>query len=392
MKRIVLAVCLLAWPALASAQPSISGTSGTLTHGSSLTITGSSFGTKAVAAPTVWDNASGTTITTLWTGGWPSTASNSLYNLAYRTVTNGVAMPHSRISKYMTGAHGESGASGGDNVMAWKGRTGVTFPAYTYLSWYYRQDPSWTEAAVQPNNKRWEYGGTTEPYDCGTGYIYADVQPPGPPGDWGFNADCVVTGPANFGSTELANPASGWLKYEVVAKWTQGATTGSAVLTELKGGVGQQIGVQWSGNGSDSIGGTSRNDAFGGFERQVGTPNNRRYFADIYLDYTWSHVVLCDTSTYAACTVRETQIPTAWAATSITVTQNYGALSDGSTKYVYVMDSAGNVNSTGFTLSGGGGPSATPRFRLRQRGGLVASMPIACGFMMWRLMRRRRAQ
>ena len=44
-------------PALAT--PLVQNVSGTLSHGGTVTITGAGFGSKAKAAPLVWDNASG---------------------------------------------------------------------------------------------------------------------------------------------------------------------------------------------------------------------------------------------------------------------------------------------------------------------------------------------
>src|SRR5438093_2025076 len=126
----------------------ITGISGVSAHNGSLTIAGSGFGVKAVAAPIVWDNCSGvintpSAITTLWSGAWPN-AGTLAYQMQYRAALyRGVTAPHSRVGSFMTGAHGDSnGADQGWNVMVWKTRT-ISYPAYTYASWYQICDPNW---------------------------------------------------------------------------------------------------------------------------------------------------------------------------------------------------------------------------------------------------------
>jgi len=80
-----------------------------------------------------------------------------------------------------------------------------------------------------------------------------------------------------------------------------------------------------------------------------GITTGTTYFDDVYLDNTWARVVIGDSSTYEDCTIRETQIPSAWSDTSITVTFNQGSFSEG-TVYLYVIDADG-VPSAGFAIS-----------------------------------------
>jgi len=81
-------------------------------------------------------------------------------------------------------------------------------------------------------------------------------------------------------------------------------------------------------------------------------------FDDIYVSHTQARVELGNAPTYSACTVLETQVPTAWSGGQIAVKLNMGALGSGA-KYLYVIDSNGSVNNNGFLLgsSGGGGPT-----------------------------------
>lgn len=83
-------------------------------------------------------------------------------------------------------------------------------------------------------------------------------------------------------------------------------------------------------------------------------PSSDIYFQydDVFVDDTWQSVWIGDASTWAACTHREIQPATAWAADSITVTANQGSFATLEGTYVYVVDSDGNVNTNGFLYTG----------------------------------------
>jgi hypothetical protein len=74
------------------------------------------------------------------------------------------------------------------------------------------------------------------------------------------------------------------------------------------------------------------------------------YWDDIYIDNGWSRVELGNASTYDTCTHREMLIPTTWSDTSITATVNTGTFSENDSAYIYVVDSDGNVNGNGYSV------------------------------------------
>src|SRR5690349_23122825 len=97
-----LAACLAAvLSATAGAAPSVTAADGKFDHKASVTITGSGFGTKASAAPVIWDDASGSDILSKWDLATPNT--NAAYNLNYRAPQRGIALPHDHITKYIAG-------------------------------------------------------------------------------------------------------------------------------------------------------------------------------------------------------------------------------------------------------------------------------------------------
>src|SRR5206468_6506821 len=96
-------------------------------------------------------------------------------NIAYRGPIRGIAPPHQRVGRYLAGAHAESGGfDAGYNVMVWKNRT-VSFPSYTYASWYQRSDDAWTFGG-DDNYKVYDWCLGGNPYDLPNNW-YAEYNP-----------------------------------------------------------------------------------------------------------------------------------------------------------------------------------------------------------------------
>jgi hypothetical protein len=88
------------------------------------------------------------------------------------------------------------------------------------------------------------------------------------------------------------------------------------------------------------------------FADDEGTPKPQMwwYWDEIYIDSTQARVEVGNASTWSGCTQREIQIPSAWSSSSITITSNKGSFGSFSGKYLYVVDSSGNVNANGYAL------------------------------------------
>jgi len=91
----------------------------------------------------------------------------------------------------------------------------------------------------------------------------------------------------------------------------------------------------------------------------------RMWVDDVYVDNTQARVEVCDSSTWAARTHCEPQIPLTWGSGEITATQNLGSFTAGSSGFVYVIDENGLVNSNGVAMTFGGVGSNGSRFRVR---------------------------
>ena len=359
------AFVLLGVPAFAFAQPTISGASGTWTHKGSVTVSGLGFGTKPTAAPLVWDDASGTDIRNNWNGAWPDCAGNATYNLNYKTplqVGRGVELPHSRITKYIAGAHNPgTGFNCGYNVMFFKNRT-ITLPSYSYLTWYERTDGGW-RFGDDDNFKTFAYASGTTPYEPDANwYIEYNPRPTSTTSGatWHINdvSGSMQTPDQNGNSWwwgAAINPMSGtWQKIELEIKHTN-LTDG--YIRQWENGV---LKINYAG-ATDKMAGTMRTFGIGGYARMYGFTSNWRYFADVYFDSTRARVILGNAATLAASTIREVQIPTAWSNTSITLAANLGKFPDGQTVYLYVVDANGNANAAGFpVVLSASAPDTTP--------------------------------
>jgi hypothetical protein len=351
---------------VASAAPAVAGVSGSVDHNASVTISGSGFGTKATAAPMVWDNASGTNMSNKWSGRWPN--NNATYNTEYRSPMRGIALPHGNVTKYIAGAHGDNtGYASGWNVTFYKTFNITQFPTTIYASWYYRADSNWNfcSQGVGDNNFKdfaYSIGGT--PYEMPNNWYinHQALSSLNATPQWTLNDDSPLSlrNPDNNGHNiwwgQGPNPMKGWIKAEVEAKLTPN-TDGYVKLWE-----DGKLLVNYSGPTDKYAGSTSpptqRTVGFGGYAVCYGLPNNWRYFVDAYLDNTPARVVLANNADLSKATIIEPQLPTAWSGSSITATVNLGKFTSGQTAYVHVVDSGAVHSATGFPITVGGTSTA----------------------------------
>lgn len=402
MKKVFLLLLFICMnPVVIYAAPSISNVIGDYTHGESIVISGSDFGTKSPAAPLMWDDCESATAET-----FPSGSANGSSQVGYsdwqpleerqgdgRTVPathriyyrefpytpagesgslTQIAAPHTHSTKCLSAGHyfdaeweifGNNPAR--DISITIPNANGVgNFETHWYARWYYRVNSDWPECGTDPNHKTSviqsdvvAYGGGTYPND----YSYLNFNNGHTPchdsssltmrhsSDIGVCDDWTGDG-ANYSVT---NPKDGWQIWEeiVVNHETNGTRTqyidgvhawgcddAGAWFTALHG----------QGIGSFTIGGYFRLSLdYSGGEQ---SSDAHRLYDDIYVDSTLSRVILANHETYASSTIREPQIPSAWATDEITCTLNVGKLGDTSTVYLFVFDSDGTASS-GYELT-----------------------------------------
>jgi len=345
-------------PALSA--PVIQQVSGALNHKGTITISGTGFGSKATAAPLVFDDATGGNILDKWDGAWPNITSG--YNTNYYGPMRGINPPHSHDNRYIAGAHAiDSGAYSGEFVVFFKNIPLQTFPFYVYASWYQRADNQWVFGGDN-NFKTFEYSNCCSPMEMPNNW-YTAYGPPHPAANtdgaqWLFTDDGGsmmnpdVRGHNVWWGTAVNPMAGKWSKVEVAVKVTN-QLDGYLNVWENGRAVMNYVGP------TDKYPGTRRTIGIGGFARMYGHSNNWRYFDDAYLDTTLARVVLANTPILSTATIIENQIPTAWSDGSITATVNLGQFTQGQTAYLFVVDGSGIPSPIGLAVTAGG-TVATP--------------------------------
>jgi hypothetical protein len=332
--------------------PVVQQVTGAFAHKGAVTIAGLGFGTKAQAAPLVWDDASGTNVLDKWSGYWPTTAPTSSSNMQYMAPIRGVNPPHNRVGTYLTGAHeGCTDANSGVNVAVWKDFNKVE-GGYLYLSYYSFVDTGWVfNVGASPNDgnfKTFGYSVQGSIYELPNNW-YESLWDSQGRGLWSATFTSYTTiinddsgimfgnGPQYYGGHTI-NPIGSWVKREVLVKISATAN-GAITITENNGSPC----VTYTGI-TDPYAGTGRSAGPGGFVRDCGSVNNRRYFADLYMDTTPARVMLIQGK------LIEPQLVAAWSDTSITFTVNLGAAVPGAANLVVFNSSGVQVGSFAVTI------------------------------------------
>jgi len=80
-------------------------------------------------------------------------------------------------------------------------------------------------------------------------------------------------------------------------------------------------------------------------------PRMSWWMDDIYVDSSFARVMLGNAPTYSGSSQFEMQPTSSWSAESIEAEVNQGAFTPGSTAYLYVVDSGGTPNESGFPVT-----------------------------------------
>lgn len=335
-RRLLPVLAMLMLPATAWAVPSISGVSGTITHGSTITISGSSFGSKGgtnANKPLIWaDFESSINPTSLghltaWDGNdnltrnvggtqYGLSGANAVGTRATGVNAFGFVVQHTMTKLYLSGKRRYS------NV----GSSNMKF----FRIW---NDASSSTAASTVS------GGIVNDESCDQ----ADRFQGSPLTANAFRMEEFIWSQST--SNTGGAPQTGNGTYRFTMNGTVEQEHPGTLCTHLTANYGQGLGLQ----------------VIDTFDTNGELPNGTTiHFDDLYVDNTWAHVIVGNAATLAASTVREVQIPSAWSDTSISVTVNRGSFGTTDTAYVYVIDSA-NAASAGQSITfGGGGQTANP--------------------------------
>lgn len=362
MKKL-LAFVLSLMPALAQAVPAVSGVSGTVSDGESITISGSGFGTKATAAPQVWDDFDGGShgsnipgnapvSTTLESGSWTweNVASGGTAQPVYTNTNQRTGSALCQLADFNGAQYNMS--------LAVEPGSGLVQDEY-FFSYYIYYDHY--AGSISRNTKPFTVYGNVDGY---TPHIYSGWGNLGDPS----NRINTVDPPDDYGGPSTPDFYDQWFKIDVYIRQSNPAGTANAITKwwATEPGSGQVLEIDMVNYTSRNSGGPPNSFSLFTFFGAYcdADPADRRYRVygdDFYLDNTQARVELGNASTFAASTIHEIQPATAWSTGSISVTVNQGAFTNGSDVYAYVFDSDGLVNATGYgPIEVGAGSGPTP--------------------------------
>jgi hypothetical protein len=339
LRKVFLAVlALVLLPAASWAAPTISGVSGTVSNGESITISGGSFG----SGPTVSffdDFEKGTNGGALLTGAgsaetgtWTSIDVPDVTYTNAQKVSGSLALYSSPYTPYGMG-----------------GRGSVTIPSSTqiFFSFWVRAD-AWPNNGVNVSWKvLWPMGTGTTNHDLACpSYQYTGG------GHYAGNGTAWT-------SFDTAPPLSlnTWQRQWV---WINDSSSDSIKSQYLSSG-GVVTNLNLTGQSIYSSGSFLKFLIPGNIE--IAT-SPHVWHDDVYIATganAQARVEIGNAATYNNCTNLTILVPTSWSASSIAATVYQGSFADSAGAYLYVTDSAGAVNSTGYSVTfGEGGGDTTP--------------------------------
>ena len=359
----------------AQTAPVVTGVAGTVQAGGSLTITGSGFGQKPVAAPLKWDNFEGGTIGTTIANGWATGATcnygTHIHACKAPQYSNTVLRTNStRSATAFFEDEGWTDCPDGEGCQ-WESSFGVTGnPANS--SHYI---PGFSPSAIYID--AWVYYNAASPESRNVKILRVHTNTYTPSIYLAYycpqSSDGAVLGSSLSDAASInGSPWRGatfwirsWRHIQLyMIQSTPGIQDGTAWLSidgvvavnrigtwKTRNNVGEYWDTIWMGN---YLG------------HGLGLPclaspgNSYQYWDDAYVDTTRAHVEIGNAATYSACTHREIQIPSAWSATSITITANQGAFATLANAYLFVVDRNGAANTVGYLLGGSGGDAVSP--------------------------------
>ena len=330
------------------AAPSVSSASGAFTHKGTITITGSGFGAKNPVAPVLWapfdDSASPSTLgrATSWQEvdciEWTSTGGRigggvKTLDSCSRDATAQLGIDTNTLGiNFVYNAYGQKSYIFRHRRMGYT--NDVNLKSLELIGEDYTFDANWV---FNHSSNQWISQGLSP-----SSYFYGISQVPAE-NNWATEEHIVWMNTASGQNVQKVEVwGNGVKRLDVSGEWFITGRDSSSTADDMR-----RIKPVFHGDYNISAGSMST------------TPE---WWDSVYVDSTWSRVMLGNMSTFAASTQREIQIPTAWSDGSVTITANQGAFTSGATAYLYVIDSTGAVNTTGYpiTIGSGGGGDTTP--------------------------------
>lgn len=377
IQLLVLALILMV-PSLALAAPSVTGVSGTVSSGQSITISGSGFGTKSTAQPQVWDNFEGGTVGQNLGSFTPSGALGGVWT-AYNE--SGTLPVYSTTRAHSGTKSVQHPIIGTGSKFTSYGKTGLGATEIYYSVWWRWDIVAGTNSST-PIIKLYRMNSTPAFYSTSTSRpaIWATLRPTmvnGAVSSAGLDVEAIrddTSAVETYDAHVTGSQDGAWHRGEVYWKLSQPAGTANGVFQIWEDGtlkVDQQNIIT---RANDTLAAkTIDNFLLPLMVDSTGLTSDVEWYwyaDDVYVDKGLQRVEICSGSTWASKGTCEIQPPSAWSDTSATVTVNQGAFADSSSQYLYVVDSTGAGGTGrqitfGVSISAGSASTASGRYSLK---------------------------
>jgi len=337
-KYLILIMIIFFLHGIAYAIPSIQGVSGSLVDGGILVISGASIGSKTPAAPLLWDNVESGSASVAWT---QLDAGISIYSSTGQLANSAHCF---RMDKALQTTY---------NMLKTQE---ITSQLYTFVKRKYAYD------MTHDNHKffrLWQSGVDDGYVKNSVVFSYLD----------GYDNPKyhMRQGEGVFVNPE--NPIPSWIVLLSLDLWPQvDVWQTDEFFIQLETGIGVYDGVMgYRLNNSDHRSWATNRGNFDvhqnypytdiyvdnySHDHPLGNGPDYYYVDDVYIDTTWTRVMIGDDPVFDDCVSLEIQIPTAWNSGTgeISITLNQGAMDSLEGKYLFVIDST-NTPSSGYLLS-----------------------------------------
>ena len=321
--KIIFSLIILMLPNFAWGAPSISGVSGTVSDGQSVTICGIDFGTKYPSEPYLWAPFEGS------------------FNPSILGVKNSWDANENMVYTSNEGVGGTGGAKASNDSGIWTlaiNSSGFNWNDYNQQIYIFRKkklnfDPgsiNWKVWRMWPN----EFEQPDIYIATNNGCAYTE----------GVMESCKY-----FDGDTFRGTTNSWDSEEIIFKGNSSFGTADGILRLYSDGVsaGNLTNMQYK-NGAGEM--TSNYVVH--FVKANATLGigDRVWIDDVYVDTTWARVMIGNNSTWSSSTHKEPFIPSVWTDENITAIVNTGTFILGQSAYLYVVDENGEVNTNGFPV------------------------------------------
>jgi len=345
LKKLLATLIVLFWVSTSWAAPAITGISGTLTAGSSVAITGTDFGTHPLTFDWIGDNIEATTI-----GAVPVATNWNFITYNDHVAANDRVHSGTRSLKATVNSSGVYAAP-----IRYDSGSGIDPGETVYTTWWVQKSQSDSTYQWKMFRLNWENNiEDTIPeivmFDCS--WEKSFYVRPGP------SESSVGTNSTSMYPNYPVNNEWNRIEVELVESNPVGAANGSVIYHRHRPGIG--ITTTTKTNIITTYTGVTREKRYFLWQNYYGNGGTvlNLWTDDIYVQRgTVARAELGNAATWAGCTSREIQPPSAWSTTGATITFNPGALTG--TAFLYVVKSDGTYNSSGYEVSIGGSSADT---------------------------------